>query len=708
MRKQSPRGAIQPHRDFFFPLRGGLDQVTPHTEIHPGRMIECVNYEIAPSGGYKPIDGFERFDGRLPSLAVFQYLEFSSGSAAILDGDTVTGSISGTIGVALEDAVVVSGDYGTGDAAGYIGVLLQSGEGFSEGEALQVAAVGMSTVAVAWAENVSANDTEDARYRLLAVEKLRSLIVQVPGEGPIRGVWRFQGVLYAFRDNVGQTAGLMYQANSFGGWDLVNLGRTLAFTSGGNTEIFAGDTIEGATSGATAVVSKVILLSGNWGTGTAEGVLFLSSQTGTFVAEEINDGVAANDATIAGDSVENTLAPGGKFRFENSNFGEAASSINMYGCDGVNDAFEYDGSIFTCITGPSVVGMKPKFIKAHAKQLFLGYSNGQVYHSPIGQPTGVYSAVDGASRIGLGDEMVDWLVLPGGVLGIWCKDSIFIISGTSSADWMMTAHTRDTGGIEGTAQRIGRTLFLSSAGIAELEATQAFGDFKDSTVSRFIDPLLSKKMGSCIGSCTIQAKNQYRLFFEDGSAIVANLVDGKFFFTASEYGIPVRCVADARRAEGEGTEVFFGSDDGYVYRMDSGYSLDDKPMQSFFRLPFSYLKTPSQKKVFKKVVVELDVLNQGFLSLLFRPDFSLIDADIPMHDYVDISKNSASPGIWNVSEWNNFYWSGAGGGGVAEGRLDGVATVISLMFFYGAPNTVTPPHVLNSVNILHQFRGQRR
>lgn len=683
--------------------------MTPHTEIHPGRMIECVNYEIAQGAGYKPIDGFERFDGRLPSSAIFQYLIFSSGSAAIAEGDTVIGSVSGSVGIALEDAVVEDGGYGTADAAGYLGVLFQSGPGFVVGESLLVAAVGVSTVVHALTPNTSVSDTEDERYRVLAVEKLRSLVEVVPGSGPVRGVWRFHGEVFAFRDNAENTACRMYQANGSGGWDLVNLGRTLAFTSGGNAEILPGDTIDGATSGATAVVSKVVVISGSWGTGTAEGVLFLSSQTGTFVAEEINDGIASNDATISGDSVENVFAPGGRFRFENSNFGEAASSIKMYGCDGVSDAFEYDGTIFTWILGPSVVGMKPRFIKAHAKQLFLGYSNGQVYHSPIGQPTGVYSAVDGASRIGLGDEMVDWLVLPGGVLGIWCKDSIFVLTGTSSTDWNMRAHTQETGGIEGTAQRIGRTLFLSRAGIAELEATQAFGDFKDSTVSRLISPLLARKQDTCIGSCTIPDKNQYRLFFEDGSAIVANLVDGRFLFTVFDYGIPVRCISDAKRAEGESTETFFGSDDGYVYRMDSGYSLDQRPMRSFFRLPYSYLKTPSQKKVFKKVVVELDALSPGSLSLRFRPDYSLVDADVPMHDYVDISKNSGAPGIWNASDWNTFVWSGtAGGGGVAEGRLDGVATVISLMFFHEAPNTVTPPHVLNSVNILHQFRGQRR
>jgi hypothetical protein len=77
---------------------------------------------------------------------------------------------------------------------------------------------------------------------------------------------------------------------------------SIAFTSGGTTEIVDGDTITGATSGATAVVKSVHLESGTWAGGDAAGTLFLETPSGTFQAEEIEVS-ATNVGTISGDAV---------------------------------------------------------------------------------------------------------------------------------------------------------------------------------------------------------------------------------------------------------------------------------------------------------------------------------------------------------------------------------------------------------------------
>lgn len=75
--------------------------------------------------------------------------------------------------------------------------------------------------------------------------------------------------------------------------------RKLAYTSGGTYEVVAGNTITGATSGATAVVQTVELDSGTWAGGNAVGSLWVKSQVGTFQAENLNVGANANVATIA-------------------------------------------------------------------------------------------------------------------------------------------------------------------------------------------------------------------------------------------------------------------------------------------------------------------------------------------------------------------------------------------------------------------------
>jgi hypothetical protein len=81
------------------------------------------------------------------------------------------------------------------------------------------------------------------------------------------------------------------QANACFAWPL----RHLAFTSGGTQEIVVGDAITGATGAATAIVEHVCLTSGSWAAGTAAGVLYLSSISGTFQSENLNLGGITRD-----------------------------------------------------------------------------------------------------------------------------------------------------------------------------------------------------------------------------------------------------------------------------------------------------------------------------------------------------------------------------------------------------------------------------
>ena len=60
----------------------------------------------------------------------------------------------------------------------------------------------------------------------------------------------------------------------------------LPFTTG-TKEIKVGDTVEGATSGATGIVTGVRVFSGTWAAGSAAGELSIKTKTGTFVSENI-------------------------------------------------------------------------------------------------------------------------------------------------------------------------------------------------------------------------------------------------------------------------------------------------------------------------------------------------------------------------------------------------------------------------------------
>jgi hypothetical protein len=87
--------------------------------------------------------------------------------------------------------------------------------------------------------------------------------------------------------------------------ELVSMGWVLhdeyiAFTSGGTHEVLAGDTLTGATSGATCLVVDVVLNTGTWASGTAAGYFGISTVTGQFVSENLNEGVNSAVCTITG------------------------------------------------------------------------------------------------------------------------------------------------------------------------------------------------------------------------------------------------------------------------------------------------------------------------------------------------------------------------------------------------------------------------
>lgn len=96
---------------------------------------------------------------------------------------------------------------------------------------------------------------------------------------------------------------------SSGGYQYVE--RTLAFTSGGATEIVVGDVI--CQTGVNAVVVAISAITGTWGAGSAAGTLTIKNQIGTFAAGAIYVGAGSDEATIAG----NSTAVSTDYRFKN-------------------------------------------------------------------------------------------------------------------------------------------------------------------------------------------------------------------------------------------------------------------------------------------------------------------------------------------------------------------------------------------------------
>lgn len=108
---------------------------TPPLAIPDGALIEAINFEAIAQGGYRRVDGYERFDGQpLASLASYWLLNFTSGSIQMPEGCKVFGLTSGATGVLLLDAILDSGAW-DGTAVGHIIITNVTGS-FQDAEGL--------------------------------------------------------------------------------------------------------------------------------------------------------------------------------------------------------------------------------------------------------------------------------------------------------------------------------------------------------------------------------------------------------------------------------------------------------------------------------------------------------------------------------------------------------------------------------------------
>ena len=673
-------------------LRGGLNLVTPAIAMPPGSCIAAENYE-PDVRGYRRIGGIERYDGRpRPSSASYWVLNFTGGSVAMTAGQLVTGATSTNTATVLVDAVVTSGSYGSSNAAGYVVVYNASGV-FANGENLQVSAVTVAVAnrtAIARGADTDANDT--AWYRA-AVAATRTPISAPPGSGPIRGVWAYNGSAYCFRDNAGATAGVMYKATS-AGWIAQTLGETVDFTAG-TAAYKEGETL---TKGAvTSTIRRVVVTSGVWGS-TAAGYLVISARSGgSYSAGTATS--ASGSATLSGAETAITLPPGGSYRFTNHNFYGAAYSVRMYGVNGVGQAFMWDGTYFTPIrTGLSNALDKPTHIAQFANHLFLGYVSGTINFSSIGEPL-TYITTTGSGTFSFGSQVTDMLESASTSMIIFGRGRVSYVTGSSAATFILNSISTDAGAVYGTAQMVGGDpIYQDEAGIRRMSTTLAFGAWTMNTISQLITPVFKAKQDAgvtSVGSIRSRARDQYKLFFSDGTGVTVYLgrsVPEIIPFNLGSVIVSCSCAGPIDGATGQEV-MLIGSTTGMVYQLDVGQSFDGNQISAFMLLPFNFVGTTAQVKRFYKAALEIDAGPSTSIAMSAEFDYGNSNQPAASEQSFNVSGGG---GLWNQMLWNNFYWS-ASYQGLAEAYIQGRGRNAAIGVMSDA--TYEDPHTLSALTL---------
>lgn len=632
-------------------LAGGLDLVTTPIQVKPGKVISSDNFEPDINGGYKRMAGIERFDGRpRPSDADYHMVEGVI-TGSILVGDTITGVTSGATAKVI--VVVSSTSWVVTRLTGTFVAETVNVSGSPEATVSDVTQDGAATGAL------------HATYNNLAADDYRADITTVPGSGPVRGVRYYNGVLYAFRDNAGATACVMHKETA-SGWTAITFGQELQFDNAVG-EISEGDSVTGLSSGANGVVKRALLRTGTW-TSAGVGTLVFDSVTGgPFTDGEALQVSAATKADADGVESSITLLPGGRFDFDNVNFFGTSATLRMYCADGVNELGEFDGTRWVPIrTG--ITGAKPKFVAGHRNHLFTAVDS-SIQHSGVGSPYS-WTALTGASELALGEECTGMLPQTGdassGALVASTNNKIFILYGTSSADWNLVTHSPDSGGRAYTGQNIGFAHFLDTKGVTQLIASQAFGGFQLSVLTQAIQPIIDAKRGLETASGIVRKTNQYRLFFSDGTGLIMQVVPNSSSYSVKfgaimpfDYGARVMNAIDST-IDSSGIERIFGAcTDGYVYELDRGTSFDGDAIAAHFLMAFNHSKSFRTKKRYRRTVLQFRAENTVDISVGYDLAYGNLDTsygDSVSAGSVIAKTGQAVGGYWDSFNWDSFTW----------------------------------------------------
>jgi hypothetical protein len=193
-----------------------------------------------------------------------------------------------------------------------------------------------------------------------------------------------------------------------------------------------------------------------------------------------------------------------------------------------------------------------------------------------------------------------------------------------------------------------------------------------------------------------QNNTQIRWFFSDKTSLSLTYIAGQpAGWMQCEYDHNFVC-ADAGE-DASGREIAFaGSDDGYVYRIDTGTSFDGEKIESLLRLPFSYSGSSIQKKRFRRIEMEMETSRPISLRVMVDTDY----AEGQVSQYTAVTP--VSGGYWDDIQWNEFYWDGT----IVSTPViypNGLGRNLSISFHHS--DDVDPPHTLQVIRVSYLPAG---
>lgn len=285
-------------------------------------------------------------------------------------------------------------------------------------------------------------------------------------------------------------------------------------------------------------------------------------------------------------------------------------------------------------------------------------------------------------------------------MGVFTDGKHYTLYGTSAANFILMPSNYDIGYQAKTIQVVANNVYgLTARGLQSLVTTLNYGDFEFAALSFFIQPLINRKMGTATASVALRTKNQYRIFFADGTALVIGLTGEKIAgIMPLNYGKTVYCTVTAALSTGEEV-TYFGSDDGYVYQDNVGTSFDGAEIEAWLRPAFNNLKSPRVRKQYRRAIFEVEC--EGFSMVNISYDIGYANPDTQPSAVQQDKLLTGAGGYWDQFTWDQFSWDSQIVTN-ADLSLDGSENNIAFLFY--SKRAQDDSHVVQGVNLLYTPR----
>jgi len=569
---------------YAFEFRGGLvSNLSPlqHGSQLPGSARVLKNFEPSIEGGYRRIQGYDKYDSNL----VPAYGEPK------VQGGSQTGTV---LIIANINATPVAGNTFTID--GVTGTYTIAGGGVSYDSANKTASLTLTS-------------------SLASSPADKATITFTPTSGLIKGVAAWESNVLALRNND------IYTSTGTG-WTKINKPSYGTVLVNGGSQTGSSLLIDGLTgvpkAGDTfsiAGVQKVYTVLADASVTTGATTLSISPSL---------DSSPADNAAITWLSVAYTS--GSKLRTNKYRINLVEKII---GVDGANYPFVWDGTTFSFINGSAEI-FASQFVVFHKNQMFFAKGDKVVFTAPYTDND--FSTANGSGIISVGSAITGIIVFRETLI-IFTERTISQLSGNTIADFNLQTITRNVGCVASdTIQEIGGdVMFLGPDGLRLLGGTDKFGDFSLGVVSK---PIQTETTGlisssSSFASVIIKNKSQYRLFGYNDSVTSSSskgilgtqmVGDNNSTIAWAELLGMKAFVADSQYKDQTET-IVFANTEGYVYHMEKGNSLDGSNIVASFSTPYVHMNDPLLRKTFYKMQLYINAKGSVTTSVNLKLDF---------------------------------------------------------------------------------------